>query len=650
MSKILTTVYGTFRGADFSTDPSLVEKSRSPLCTNIMADGGGMPEKRPGWRVLHQRQNKINGLYSGVFDGVLKKLAHVGPRLYEFTDDGETEPVQLLGGIANHKSRGLMLGGKLWIVTGSEYICYDGTTASKSFDRYVPTITISRPPAGGGTSFEDVNMLTPYRKESFQTDGTSTEFVLSGSIDSSGTVTVWIDDVEQTTGFTVNRAQGKVTFSTAPEAPVIGGGDRVVIQYPHTVSGYADRIGKCTIIGTYGLGGDNRIFLSGNPDFPNRDWMSGFGDPTYFPDRGYSVLGSEDSAIMGYCRTAGYQAIVKEERNNEATIYFRSGELNGEGEAQFTTRQAMSGVGAVAPGSFGHLLDDPLFLGSTGVFGVSISDMSGQRVSQNRSYFLNPKLRNEELKDAEAVVWQNMYLLAFPNGHVYVLDGRQEKSYRSAALGDFVYEGYYWENIPAICWLCEGEELYFGTEDGKICKLNADDHTVNRYSDNGAAISAVWATKFDDDGTPGYYKTMLKKGCCVTLKPFSRSSGTVYFRTDRTEGGEKPIATDTMDIFSFDDIDFDRFTFVSDDGPKEIHFNRKEKNYKRLQIIVRNDVLNEGFGVYQITKFYVIGNFAKGKSKAVQTVDANLATDEQVELMFRREYETVFGAGSWEEE
>ena len=649
MAAIQTAVYGTFRGADFSTDPTLVERSRSPLCTNIIADSGGMPEKRLGWRVLHQRQNKINGLYSGVFDGVLKKLAHVGPRLYEFTDDGETEPVQLLSGIANHKSRGLMLGGKLWIVTGSEYICYDGTTASKSFDCYVPTITISRPPAGGGEPYEDVNMLTPYRKESFQTDGTSTVFVLSGRIDNSGAVTVWIDDVEQTEGFTVNRAQGKVTFSTAPEAPEAGSADRVVIQYPHTVSGYADRIAKCTIIGTYGLGGDNRVFLSGNPDFPNRDWMSGFEDPTYFPDLGFSVLGSEDTEIMGYLGIGGYQAIVKTDNGKEPTIFFRSGSLSDSGAAVFTTTPAMSGVGAVAPGSFGNLLDDPVFVSGTGIFGVSMSDMSGQRVTQNRSYFVNAKLVKEDLKSAEGITWDGKYLLAFPNGHCYVLDGRQEKSYRSAALGDFVYECYYWENIPAVCWLCVGGELYFGTGDGKICRFNSDDHTVNAYSDNGTAISAVWATKFDDDGTPGYYKTMIKKGCCVTLKPYSRSSGTVYFRTDKTEGTEKPAAMDTMDIFSFNDIDFSRFTFVSDDGPKEIFFNHKEKNYKRLQIIVRNDVLNEGFGVYQITKFYVIGNFAKGKSKAVQTVDASLATDEQVELMFRREYETVFGAGSWVE-
>ena len=45
---ITRTQYAAFRGADFSTDPSLVESCRSPLCTNIVADGGGMPQKRLG--------------------------------------------------------------------------------------------------------------------------------------------------------------------------------------------------------------------------------------------------------------------------------------------------------------------------------------------------------------------------------------------------------------------------------------------------------------------------------------------------------------------------------------------------------------------------------------------------------------------------
>jgi hypothetical protein len=620
---ISTTSYDKFRGADFTTDPSLVEKYRSPLCTNIIADEGGMPEKRPGWRVLQDMEDPVNGLHRGTFNGAEVLLVHAGTKLYTWTEDPDTPPVQILTGMANARSRSVFLSGKLWIIDGASLISFDGSTAERvdGTNSYVPTILISRAPAGGGTPYEDVNLLSPWRTESFLADGTSTVYHLSGTVDAGTDPTVTVNGTVLSTGYSFDRAAGTVTFSTAPAAPLAGSADNVQIQYSHTVSGYADMIGKCTILTSYGISGDDRLVLSGNPDWPNRDWISAYNEPTYFPDLGYSVLGSEDTAIAGYCRVGQYQAIVKSDNGQESTIYLRSGYLNEEGEAVFTTQAAMAGVGAVSPGSFAALLDDPLFLSGTGIHAISVSNMTGSRVTQNRSYFLNPRLQKETLGSAEAVSWNGLYLLSIGNGHVYVLDGRQEKSYRSAAMSDFVYEAYYWENIPAACWLkretAQGEELYFGTADGKICKINSDVAGMNRYADNSTdeehavPISAVWATKYDDDGTPSYFKTLLKKGCCVTIKPYARSSATVYFRTDKTAGTEQEIASDLMDIFSWDYIDFERFSFNTDDSPQEIYFAKKVKNYKRLQIVIRNDEINEGFGVYQITKHFVVGNFSK---------------------------------------
>jgi hypothetical protein len=641
---IQTTIYNTFRGADFSTDPSLVEKYRSPLCTNIIADSGGMPEKRWGWRVLHRLSGSVNGLHAGNFDGKTKRLAHVGTKLYEWEESNEA-PKELLTGLANGKSRSVYLKGKLWIADGKALISYDGTAARKvtAGDCYVPTVVITRMPDGGGVMLEEVNLLTPRRKESFQTDGAATSFKLSAVIDAGSMVKVWVWD-EETTDFTWSG--DTVTLKKAPKAPDAGKADGLVIEYSHTVEGYADRINRCRIVSSYGLSGDDRLVLSGNPDFPNWDWISGFNEPTYFPDRGYAVLGSEDTAILGYARVGSYQAVVKSDNGQEPTVYLRSGTLNDEGRAMFTTQAAMSGVGAVAAGSFASLLDDPLFLSGTGVYGISISDMSGSRVTQNRSYFLNPKLTEEAgLKEAEGIAWKGMYLLATPAGHVYVLDARQEKSYRSAAMADFVYEAYYWENVPARVWMKleqdEDEWLYFGTEDGRVCKINSD-IVARRYNDDGAPIGAVWATKYDDDGTPSYYKTLLKRGCCVTLKPMSRSSGTVYLRTDRSGGEEQAVAQDTMDIFDWEDIDFSRFTFNSDDGPQEIFFQKKIKNYKRLQIIIRNAEADEGFGVYQITKHYVVGNFAKKSGQSVGAGGIKWATDKEVAASSEKAWEDVF--------
>ena len=610
-----TTVYGTFKGVDFSIDPSLVDKSRSPYAPNLIADKGGLPEKRLGWRVLHQIEQPINGLWYGEINGQKSFIAHGGTKIYKFS---AVSFEVIKEGVNNAKSTAFFMRasddtGKIYILTGKEFLEYDGTSIiNVADDAYVPTILISRNPTGGGTLYESVNLISNKRIESFLGNETDKVYQLSANkIDSVDKVEVLNSNGEKvtTTEYTADLTTGKITFN-AVQKPIVNGQDNVFITYTKTVEGYADRINKCTISDLYGLGGSNRVFLSGNPDFKAYDWYSDIFRPNYFPDLNYSIVGTSDTAIMGYQRLGKYQMILKEDNQQDSTVFQRYGTLNDDGSVTFSIEQGVAGIGAVSKYCFGMLADEPLFLSRQGVQAITSNNILAERTIRNRSFFVDNYLTSESnLQNAVACEWNGFYVLCV-NGVAYVLDGKN-KSYkeRTIASYDYNYECYYWTNIPAVSLLSVNGELYFGTADGRICKFNTDVELLNKYSDDGKAIVASWATKNDDDNAPHLYKSMTKKGCLVTIKPYTRSSGTIYVSQDGNP--RKLLRKGLMDILDWDDIDFDRFTFNTNESPQDIFFKKKVKKYKRLQIIVENDAVNEGFGVLQIVKTFTVGNYAK---------------------------------------
>ena len=610
-----TTVYSRFKGVDFSVDASLVDKDRSPYAPNLIADIGGMPEKRLGWRVLHQLEQPINGIWYGEINGQKSFIAHGGTKIYKFTAIG-FEIIK--EDVNNAKSSAFFMRssddtGKIYILTGKEFLAYDGETVKNvADDGYVPTILISRNPTGGGTLYESVNLISGKRTESFLGNETDKTYQLSANkIDSIDKVEVLNSSGEKVavTDYTSDLTAGKVTF-TAVQKPIVAGQDNVFITYTKTVEGYADRINKCTISDLYGLGGSNRAFLSGNPDYKAYDWYSDIFKPNYFPDLNYSIVGTSDTAIMGYQRLGKYQMILKEDNQQDSTVFQRFGTLNDDGSVTFSVEQGVAGIGAVSKYCFGMLADEPLFLSRQGIQAITSNNILAERTIRNRSFFVDSYLTKEpNLQNAVACEWNGFYVLCI-NGVAYVLDGKN-KSYkeRSTASYDYNYECYYWTNIPAICLLSVAGELYFGTEDGKICKFNTDIGGVLKYNDDGKPIVASWATLNDDDNAPQLYKSMTKKGCLVTIKPYARSSGTIYVCVD---GNPRLfLRSGTMDIWDWNDFDFQRFTFNTNDSPQDIFFRKKIKKYKRSQIIVENDALNEGFGVLQIVKTFTVGNYAK---------------------------------------
>ncbi len=612
--KIYKTEYSKFRGVDFSKDPYLVDKSRSPDALNIYSDIGGEHLKRPGYKLYRSFPGRINSMIFGVINGEELFAVHSGDKLHIMRGEQSSE---VYSGLLDERSAMFFSrhkdSTKLFLITGREYIVYDGAFAvDVSQVATVPVILIAKNPQGGGEVLQPINMLTPKRIEKFTGDGSEKIYSLSADEIDSDTVkiTQMLTDGEKElhegVDFTVNRELGEINFNTAPPQSPITGEDNIFIEYAKTVSGYKERICGCKVFSFYGYGGNNRLFVTANESYREYDFYSEHDDPCYFPDLNYSRIGNNNTKVMGYLKIGEYMLIVKEDNGQDTSIFIRSASIL-DGIAIFPIKSGITGVGAISRGCFVSLIDEPMFLARTGIYAVTSNNISTERVLKNRSYYINPKLSDEEnLEDAVGCEYGGYYFL-FINGHAYILNSR-EKS-RVDGGDDFVYECYYWDNIPAYCVVSHGEDLFFGTVAGEIFKLNFNNNGYDRYSDNGQPINCYWTTNQDDDGDPTVYKNLVKKGSAVVIKSAQNTSAKVEYAIDGDSFRE--MQTEQFTVFSWDNINFNKFSFFFDIRVKQIYLKEAVKKYRTLQFRVSNGALNEGFGLYEIIKYYRIKNYAR---------------------------------------
>ncbi|MCI7126000.1 MAG: hypothetical protein MR935_07400 [Agathobaculum sp.] len=613
--------YGAFRGVDYASDETKIDLSRSPRAVNVIADEGGFPERRFGWRTVHRFAGCISGFFPFENDKDETRetfIVHAGDKLIRIKLDAAWTPVAgsetvlLTGLAAGRRSSGFYMNGKLYILTGREYIVYDGTAAALVGDEtaYAPLTSYQRQPTGGGQEQERVNMLCKYRKNRFVGDGTSATYQLDvNGIDPDYTpVASYFITGESIPVASFDAARGTVTFASPPRAPAAAGTSNVEIKFAKTTGDRAKILG-CTIFSIYGVENTgNRVFVSGNAAHAATEWYSGLNDPTYFPDLNFSVVGSSDFPIMCYLKAQGELLIIKADNRQEGTIWHHEG-TTVNGAAAFPLKEGVPGYGCVARYAAASLNDDPLYLSPRGVYAPATTYALSyvQRQLFCRSRRINPKLNKERgIENAVAAVWRGWYVLCV-NGHAYVADGNQDRAEQG-------YEWYYWDNIPAYQLRSHKQTLFFGTEDGRLCKFNDDyisrggETLMRAYNDDGAAIHAEWCTKLDDMDMMSKLKIMPKRGSAIHLKAYTRSKIEVWIRTESDFG--RLCRELYADRLTFEDINFERFTFSTAVNTM-IPLLTKKKKWKAIQILLISDAVNEGFGVYEIDIRFFYGNFAK---------------------------------------
>ena len=534
-----------------------------------------------------------------------------------------------------HLSKSWQFNNTLYILDGKDIYAYaigdETVTPIGEENGYIPTLTIARSPSGGGIDYEPLNMLQPGFIEMFEGTATATNFQLSfGNLDMTP-VKVWVmnsnggwDEKTEGTHFTVNRGAGWVAFNSAPGVSPITGEDNIKIQAYRTVPGYRERITNCTNGTLFGVGGaEDRLFLTGNPDYPNWDFYSEQYNPTYFPDTGYSALGSEQSSIVGYAIVNNYLATFKDGFDTSQSVFIREGDLIVEeknigdqtyqlSKPAFKLINTLQGHGVVAPYAFGYLQTEPLFLTKSGVYAITAQDITGEKYSQNRSFYLNGKLTEENnLENAVAAVHNDMYILAV-NNQLYVLDGLQAtRTDRSEPYATRQYVGFHCTGVPAVCiWTDEGV-LFFGTNDGKICRFHTDIESLDSYNDDGDPIYCCWETP-DLDGKL-FYKNKTFRYFAIRMMKALRTSVKMYTQKLGTWSAE-PVKEDTASgvVFDFENIDFELFSFSTDRSEKVVHTKIRVKKADKARFKLVNENMDEPFGLFDLALEYIESGNYKG--------------------------------------
>lgn len=603
----------SFLGVDLTNAPANVKEKRSPEAPNMMRDVPGKIKKRTGYEVISRYEGRVNGRHLLRLPEKELELIHAGNKLY----CGESV---LSEEMADKRSVSFQIEGKLYLLDGKQYLCFSEDEEGLSLkpvseNATVPTVIISRGPEGGGTAFEPINLLSDYSTDSFLGKANVKEYQLSISellevpvtakkLDADGN---WVE-LTETTDFTVDRNTGKVTFVEAPGESPVTGKDNVQITAAKDRSEYRSRIEKCSIGILFGVNGAaDRLFLSGNPDYPNYDWYSGQNDPFYFADTSYSVLGQESSHIVAYSIIADKLCTHKDDAEDGRNLILRSGTLY-EDKAAFPIYNTLQGEGTVGSFSVAYLNSEPMFLTSLGVYAVTKSDVSGDRYTQNRSFYLNKALLEEDLSDAFAFRWKDFYLLAGKE-RVWLLDGLQRSYEKNTPYSTYQYEGYYWENVPArVFWETDGV-LWFGDGEGRVCRFFEDELDPLSYYDDGSPVGAFW--DLPDISGKLFYQNKTFRYLSVRLAA-APATGVTLLAQAKGIWKELKAELSRARYFSFENITFSKFTFSNDQTPKTLGMKIKVKKVDKARFRLQN-LLAEPFGIYEVALEFVENGKYKGR-------------------------------------
>ena len=561
--------------------------------------------KMYGYKHFWDFGEPIKAMYSTNLGGTEYLLVAVDDKLYYFLKseledtwgeidhdlDPSTDPVigvepTLIGTIGTGDVSFFAFDKKVYILSG-KYHSWDGTTLTE-VEGYTPLVFINTPPAGGGLIYDEINMLSAKKHQTFNGDGTSSVYHLAQNYANTGKSLTSVDKVlvggvqkTVTTDYTVDLTAGTVTFvGTVPPQ----GMDNVDIYW--TLDDGDRSIIEGMKFGTvFGGDVDTRVFLYGNPTCPNRAYFSALADDgaivapsvEYFPATAQVDIGPSNFALTDLTRQ--YDRLLATTNKPEAYYLTISTEtLSVTLSDSSTVARYVPAVstfplneihGNMAPGQ-GQLIDNyPVTIDKTCLALWKATNVRDEKNMEDISQRIKLDLNELNMSSIITMDYQPENQLWFGYRNRIYIYNYYNKTFSRIKIAD-----------TFTCYSNLGNFAYMGLQDGRVVKWGEE------FADfDGVRILAHWEMNFSDFGAAYLRKTMNR--LWVLMQPQGKSSAEIGYITNRKESTVKKQIEYKIQVL--DDVQFDDFSFQISNNPQPFRLKLKAKKFTNMKITIDNN-------------------------------------------------------------
>ena len=531
--------------------------NQTPYMLNMMYRNGSFG-KRYGQKFFFDTE--ISEIIHDTFYFDKKIVLHAGTHIY-FVDEQTKEVTQLQNvTVADKKGLFITYAQNLYFICGGtiyEYKIKNGSYVWGEIEPYIPEVLINCDPKGpkdngNSNAVDDYNIIGLKFKEIYHGDGTSKDYYIYGDDDNiinwNATPIIEVNGVA-TTDFTVDAANKKISFSTAPSKGNLNVEITLTLK-ESALKEDRDRILASKYWVTFGGNNNSCLFLAGGGN--SKYFYSNAYDATYFPENNWAILGNSETDITGF--GLQYNVLIVFKANEMYSIYSYTQTSSTTiveeeyGLEAFKALLVNPRIGCDCPYTI-ELINNQLtwFNSVEGVCTLVSTNIVDERnvrpISRNIDRKNNMGVKgildyDEELETIQSIDFDGKYFLAFPkSGMCYVWDyDISPFTYTSSKVTDSKNLSWFlFDHFNVKEFLKVGKELYYVSTLYEKNLVNLNNTFVDLDFDGDGeddGINAYYMTPFLQFDAVAYLKTV--KNLYIQCRGDTATSIDVYYYTDET--------------------------------------------------------------------------------------------------------------------